>query len=309
MDEIISQISDEMKRHNYKYKTVSITHLPDVQNTVGELVRQGMLSEKLCRDWQFYLDSNKNLPEAKTIMIIAMPQRITRVSFRRQDIDYSAIIPPGYFTQKDESCAAAILKSVIEHKGYKVSKARLALKTLAVRSGLAKYGRNNISYVPGMGSFHRLIAFYTDYPCEEDNWQKLQMMKACEKCSLCHENCPTGSISNERFLIHAENCLTHFNEYEYDFPQWLKPEWHNALIGCMRCQSVCRVNKPYLNKIEKGQTFSEEETELILNRTPVEQLNSETRIKLERMVQDEIYPVMGRNLRVLIEKSGKPTQI
>jgi hypothetical protein len=77
----------------------------------------------------------------------------------------------------------------------------------------------------------------------------------------------------------------------------------------MRCQSVCRVNKPYLNKIEKGPTFSEEETELILNRTPVEQLSPDTMIKLDRMVQDEIYPVMGRNLRALIEKSGKPTQI
>ena len=309
MDAIISQISDEMKKHHYKYKTVSITHLPDVQNTVGELVRQGILSEKLCRDWQFYLDSNKNLPEAKTIIIVAMPQFITYLCFRWQGIDYPANIPPGYFTQKDESCAAAILKGVIEHKGYKVSKARLALKTLAVRSGLAKYGRNNISYVPGMGSFHRLIAFYTDYLCEKDDWDEIRLMKSCDNCSLGRENCPTGSISNERFLIHAENCLTHFNEYEYDFPQWLKPEWHDALIGCMRCQSVCPVNKPYLNKIEKGPTFSEEETELILNRKPVEQLNSETRIKLERMVQDEIYPVMGRNLRALIEKSGKPTQI
>ena len=74
MDAIISQISDEMKKHHYKYKTVFITHLSDVQKTVGELVRQGILSEKLCRDWQFYLDSNKNLPEAKTIIIVAMPQ-------------------------------------------------------------------------------------------------------------------------------------------------------------------------------------------------------------------------------------------
>ena len=305
MDAIMSQITDEMKQHHYKFKMVSIAHLPEVQDAVGELVRQGMISEKLHRGWHFYLDNNKNFPEAETIIVVAMPQFITRVKFSRQGRGYNASIPPGYFTQTDEPCAEKILKDVLGNNGYKVSKARLPLKTLAVRSGLAKYGRNNISYVPGMGSFHRLIAFYTDYPSKEGNWQEAGVMKACENCALCRENCPTGSISSDRFLIHAENCLTHFNEYESDVPQWLLTEWHNALIGCLRCQSVCPVNKPYLDKIEDGPDFSEEETELILDMTTVEKLNTETKIKLDRMVHDEIYPVMGRNLRMLIEKQGK----
>jgi epoxyqueuosine reductase len=111
-----------------------------------------------------------------------------------------------------------------------------------------------------------------------------------------------GCISSDRFLIHAENCVTYFNEAETDFPHWLKPEAHNTLIGCMKCQSVCLVNKPYLDKIEDGPDFSEEETELILNKVPVEKLSPETRLKLDRMVEDGIYPVMGRNLRMLIEK-------
>jgi epoxyqueuosine reductase len=284
---------------------VSIAHLQEVQDAVGELVRQGMISEKLHHGWHFYLDGNEKFPEAKTIAIIAMPQFITRVAFKWQGTNYSGNIPPGYFTQKDESCADKILRGILEANGYKLSKARLPLKTLAVRSGLAKYGRNNISYVPGMGSFHRLIAFYTDYPCEEDNRQEASMMKTCENCALCRENCPTGCISADRFLIHAENCLTYFNEDEFDLPKWLQSDWHNSLIGCMKCQAVCPVNKPYLNKIETGPDFSEEETELILNKAPVERLSPETRMKLDRMVEDGIYPVMGRNLRMLIEKAGK----
>ena len=174
-----------------------------------------------------------------------------------------------------------------------------------MRSGLAKYGRDNISYVPGMGSFLRLIAFYTDYPCEGDNWQEASMMKACEYCALCRETCPTRCIPSDRFLIHAENCLTHFNEDEFDLPKWLQSDWHNSLIGCMKCQAVCPVNKPYLNKIETGPDFSEAETELILNKASVEKLSPETRMKLDRMVEDGIYPVMGRNLRMLIEQEGK----
>jgi len=302
MDAVISQITTEMKPHHYQFKTVSITHLAEAQDAVGKLVRQGAVSETLSRGWHFYLDGNNNFPEAKTIAVIAMPQSVTRVTFRKQGKEFAANIPPGYFTRADESRAEKILKKVLENNGNRVVKARLALKTLTVHSGLAKYGRDNISYVPGMGSFLRLIAFYTDYPYEEDNWQETGMMKACENCALCREACPTGCISADRFLIHAENCLTYFNESEFDIPKWLQSDWHNSLIGCLRCQSACPVNKPYLDKIEDGPDFSEEETELILKKVPVEQLGPETKMKLDRMVEDGIYPVMGRNLRMLVEK-------
>ncbi len=302
MDAVISRIADGMKQYRYRFRTVSITHLPDAQNAVGDLVRQGMVSETLSRGWHFYLERNEKFPGAKTIVVIAMPQHITRVTFRKQGKVLAANIPPGYLIRADESRAEQILKNVLENNGNKIVRARLALKILAVRSGLAKYGRDNISYVPGMGSFLRLIAFYTDYPRAEDNWQEASMMKACENCALCREICPTGCISAGRFLIHAENCLTYFNEAETDFPRWLKPEGHNSLVGCMKCQAVCPVNKPYLGKIEDGPDFSEEETELILNKAQVERLRPETRLKLDRMVEDGIYPVMGRNLRMLIEK-------
>jgi epoxyqueuosine reductase len=301
MDAVISQITTEMKQHHYRFKTVSITHLAEVQDAVGKLVRQGTVSKTLSRGWQFYLETNTKLPEAKTIVVIAMPQSVTRVTFRKQGNAFAAYVPPGYFTRADEYRAEKILKDVLENNGNKVVRARLALKTLAVRSGLAKYGRDNISYVPGMGSFLRLIAFYTDYPCAEDNWQETGMMKACENCALCREACPTGCISADRFLIHAENCLTYFNESEFDLPKWLQSDWHNSLIGCMKCQSACPVNKPYLDKIEDGPDFSEEETDLILKKVPVQQLGPETRLKLDRMVEDGIYPVMGRNLRMLVE--------
>jgi epoxyqueuosine reductase len=302
MDAVISRIADGMAQHHYRFKTVSITHLTEAQDAAGKLVRQGAVSEKLSRGWRFYLETNTKLSEAKTILIIAMPQSVTRVTFRKQGKIFAANIPPGYFTREDESRAEKILKNVLENNGNKVVKARLVLKTLAVRSGLAKFGRNNISYVPGMGSFHRLIAFYTDYPSEEDNWQEAGMMKTCENCALCREACPTGCIPSDRFLIHAENCLTYFNENEFDLPKWLQSDWHNSLIGCMICQSACPVNKPYLNKVDAGPDFSEAETELILDMTKVEKLSTETKIKLDRMVHDEIYPVMGRNLRMLVEK-------
>lgn len=306
MNGIIIKIQEGMKQFGYRAKTVSIRHLPEVQEAVRKLVRQGMISERLHSTWHFYLQTNKNLPEAKTIVIVAMPQYITRIWFEYRGIAYPADIPPDYFAKAEyESRAEEILKSASEATGYKIARAHLALKTLAVRSGLATYGRNNITYIPEMGSLYSLVAFYSDCPCEQDNWQNSKVMVDCENCSLCRESCPTGSIPVDRFLIHAEKCLGFLNETEPDVPYWvqLQPDWHNALIGCMRCQFVCPVNKPYLDNIVAGPSFSEEETGLILNRTPLEDLSPVTRQKLK--ISDGVYPLLSPNLSALIEKQKK----
>ena len=309
LNEVVRKIHEKMKESGYKVETVSITHLSELQDSVGKLVRQGLINKQLHERWHFYLDTNKNMPEAKTIMIVAIPQPITRLRFEWQGIIYPAEIAPNYIIKADESHVEEILNNVLSPSGYMIVKAHLALKTLAVRSGLSRYGRNNISYIPGMGSFSRLVAFYTDYPCEEDSWHEPRAMKACENCSLCRENCPTGSITVSRFLIYAEKCLGFLNEIEPDFPYWvqLQPDWQNAFIGCMRCQFVCPVNKRYLGKIAEGPSFSEEETGLILNKTSWEKLSPEFQHKLG--ISEGVYPRLPRNLSALIEKQRKVMQI
>ena len=218
MNEITRKIKEMMNRSDYKAKTVSIIHLPEVQEAVAKLVREGLVSKLLYENWHFYLDTNKDLPEVRTIVIVAIPQPITHVRFEWEGTTYPAEIAPGSIVRADESNVEELLNSALRVAGYKAAKAHLALKTLAVRSGLAQYGRNNIRYVPGMGSFLRLIAFYTDCPCEDDNWQEVEAIKDCKNCSLCRESCPTGSITDDRFLIHAENCLGSLNENDPDFP-------------------------------------------------------------------------------------------
>ncbi|MBA7714894.1 hypothetical protein ES703_123926 [subsurface metagenome] len=74
----------------------------------------------------------------------------------------------------------------------------------------------------------------------------------------------------------------------------------------MRCQFVCPVNKPYLDNIVAGPSFSEEEADLILNKTPSENLSQETRQKLQ--ISDGVYPLLARNLSALIEKQRKVMQ-
>jgi epoxyqueuosine reductase len=169
---------------------------------------------------------------------------------------------------------------------------------------LAQYGKNNITYVPGFGSYHRLVAFVTDSPYELDSWGEQKVMKACEKCFRCGENCPTKCIPVDRFLLHAENCLTWHNESEDTLPSWIEPDWHNALIGCMRCQLACPINKAQLNRIVPGPVFSEEETGLLLRKPPLDTLADEIRRKLTDIEMDDSYEVLARNLDLLVNRAG-----
>ncbi len=307
MNSITGALQESFDRSGYKFRNVSITRLPEIQEAVGRLVRNGVISKLLHANWHFYLRENDNLPDAKTIIVVAIPQPITRLRFAWQGTTYSADVAPQFIFTDDESRAEKILKDTLELHGYSVARAHLALKTLAAGSGLAEYGRNNITYIPGMGSLFRLVAFYSDVPNEEDKWQEPQMMADCENCSLCREICPTGSISSERFLISAEKCLGSLGERNPDFAYWarLQPEYRSAFIGCMLCQSVCPANRFYLDNISEGALFREDETGLILDDTPLESLPPETRKKLNNP-SDALYRRLLSNLKALIEKQSKP---
>jgi epoxyqueuosine reductase len=69
----------------------------------------------------------------------------------------------------------------------------------------------------------------------------------------------------------------------------------------MHCQTACPVNKKKRSWVEKGESFNEAETELILQRADLEGIPEETRRKLERMDIIEYFDRLGRNLGVLLE--------
>ena len=105
--------------------------------------------------------------EAKSLFILAFPAPQVRYTFEFDDHLHQVTLPPTYHHyRRNNDLAGSALAKLIQPLGYQIWKTCLPLKTLAVRSGLAKYGRNNISYVPGLGSFHQLAAFFSDLPCD-----------------------------------------------------------------------------------------------------------------------------------------------
>jgi len=191
-----------------------------------------------------------------------------------------------------------MLLSILKPQGYNAEYAQIPVKTLSVRSGLAKYGKNNITYIEGIGSFYRLVAFYSDYSIEEDNWQELRMMDLCKNCSACVRNCPTGAIPTDRFLLRAGKCLTYHNEQPKDipFPDWIDQSWHNCLVGCLHCQLVCPANNKVKDWVEPGPIFNENETRLMLKGEKFEDLPNYTQITINQYDLIDYYDLLSRNL-------------
>lgn len=306
---MIDSLKKEVARHGDKAAIVSIDRLQSIRQDLEDL--QG--SENL-NNFQHYIVKelyHLDVPDAgfevRSMILAATPVPSTIEMIFHMDGKRIPVIFPASYADKDTAPRRIekYLKEYLEPSGYHILYApRLPFKRLAVRSGLAAYGRNNICYVEGMGSFVNLSAFFSDIPCVEDEWQQVHQMGICRTCRACLENCPTGAIMPNRFLIDNERCLTYFNEAgsEWDFPAWIDPSSHNALYGCMRCQTVCPVDRPYLNAAIERAEFSEEETALLLEGKPFELFPEDLRQKVNRFDMMNYLGAVPRNLRALFNQ-------
>lgn len=293
----------EIEAAGFRHKIFGAAHLEEISKEFEGLVQRGLMDEDFYRSnlTSFRYDQNAAVAGAKSVIMMAAPQVKSVLEFIHKEKTYEAVIPPTYVYPGILRSFADILDKALGQEGYKVGRQPLPLKLLAVRSGLGQYGRNNICYVPGFGSFHRLGAYITDCELGEDSWGEVTMMESCHDCTACMVKCPTGAIDGEQFLIHAQNCMTNFNEYDTPIPSWVEPDWHDSLVGCMKCQEACPHNRKNLTAVEARISFDEEETNMILDITPFDRLREEMRNKIAAAGMEDYYHVMPRNMRLLMK--------
>lgn len=181
----------------------------------------------------------------------------------------------------------------------------LPQKRLAVRSGLAEYGKNNICYIEGMGSLITFFVFLSDMPYDKEyTWREVKNMDICNTCNLCRKNCPTGAILEDRFLIDNEKCLSAINEYGTEpFPDTVPKSVHHRIVNCSRCQEKCPKNKGRFENIADTVHFSEEETALLLSGVEFGKLPKELSDKIELYGMKWFYESLPRNLKALFDNT------
>jgi len=297
----------DLTQRGYRGRIVSVRHLQDLQEEIGGHRGRGLFDEEFYQEYLSWFEFKvpESLPGARSLIIIAVPSPQSQAIFKWNGESRALIIPPTYVRYKETTkMVEDYLRSILSPEGYNVASARLPLKLLAVRSGLGQYGKTNICYVPGMGSFLQLVAVYSDLPCREDSWQDAQVMKRCQSCDACRLKCPTGAIPSDRFLLRAERCIPFHNEKQGDipFPAWMDSYWHNCVIGCLHCQRVCPEDRDFLGWIEGKEEFSEEETSLLLEGVEIGKLPAATVEKLKKLDLIRFFDKLPRNLGVFFKK-------
>jgi ferredoxin len=213
----------------------------------------------------------------KCVVMVAVPSPIQVLPFTVEGKKIDALIPPTYV--RYNATFADVLGDMKENalgQDAAAETLKAPLKSLAVHMGLVVYGRNNITYAPGLGSGHQLCGYVVgtgegpDEECPKAEGRET-VLEQCASCQACVKACPTGAIREDRFLISAERCFTLLSESRKPIPAWAKPPKSICLIGCMACQQVCPENKGRLKIMPSGVEFTGEETEVLgaIGRGPI----------------------------------------
>jgi epoxyqueuosine reductase len=276
----------------------------ETRSELAERTRVGELEAVFAETWLKRFD----LPAGAsgTPIVIAVPRPAHRIRFRTPDGDIETIVPPTYVGDpQTEATVRRELEAFLGLASETLRPLEAPLKAVAVRLGLARYGRNNIAYVPGMGSYFQLVGALTDLALElPAGWEPHEYwgVPECESCEACGSACPTGAICEDRFLLHAERCLTYFNERPGLWPAWLPSSVHHCLVGCLYCQDVCPLNAGRLTVKDAELVFDLEESSLLIADGAERSGPVWDRIwtKVAQLGLQGYETTFGRNLRALL---------
>lgn len=291
---VVEQMNGPLPGVPFPHRIVSAERRGELRGTIERARESGQLSDLIFQSYTRIFDCP--LPDdcagARSLIVGAFPQGQSRVTFTWRGSPFSMLIPPTYVRYWELTRQAEdLLNRLLSPLGHWARFARVPQKTLAVRSGLARYGRNNITFVPGLGSFHMLVSFDSSLPCEDETWTEPRLLERCARCTACRRSCPTGAIAPDRFALHQDRCITFYSGYSgpQELPVWLDPDWIECLIGCRRCQLVCPENRPFHRWIEDEWEFSEEETASLLADLTPATVPESARAKLDAMGLIEFF--------------------
>lgn len=288
-----------------------------VADMKAEMARQaasGAFDVRLYADELEGLMRLEPLPTGTSVVLVAMPRPAHRVSFDLAELgggQLEVVLPPTYL--RYQTTLEEVRQDLARHglPGAQVDHLHGPCKALAARLGLVRYGRNNIAYAEGIGSYLQLAAFLTNAPLPERPLPAgPALLSQCDGCDRCRRACPTGAISEDRFLLRGEFCVTYLNESPGDWPAWARDLHHHSLVGCLFCQRACPAN-PKLAVEDTGLTFSARETAALAAwPEPLPPSAEEgVRRKLSWLGQPSLYPMVGRNLAAVLNARSRASAV
>jgi len=291
---ILTAKIDQIKDFSIPHRIVPAIRRADLFNRIRSDHERGALSDDIFRNYARIFDCPPPTGfSAGSLIVGAVAQPRSRIPFAWRDRRFFLRVPPSYIRYWNMvRRLEQDLNGLLRPAGFQAQFARVPQKALAVLSGLALYGRNNIAYVPGLGSYHMLVSYYSDRPAIVDGqWAEPRQMDRCGQCQACLKACPTGAIRPKAFPIRQDLCLTFYAGYSgpRELPSWLDPGLIDGLIGCEVCQAACPENRLFLSSEIEEEGFSADETGILLANGSPESIPPALMAKLERLGLVEFF--------------------
>jgi epoxyqueuosine reductase len=250
-----------------------------------------------------------SLKNPRSIILVAVPAPAHVLPFAVDKKRVETILPPTYvryrglFADVRDDLAGALSGS-----GFRVELLNAPLKALGNRLGLLYYGRNNVGYIEGLGSYFQLVGLVSNLPFDLSVPARPAetLLPRCRECRICAAACPTGAIGRDRILLHAEKCYTLFSESLRPIPESLKPPSPKCIIGCLRCQELCPEDKGLLRSENAPVSFDAEETEAFLGMKPAADgpALKRAQAKFQQLGLSEGFLLFRRNLGRFLQVHG-----
>ncbi len=305
---MIHELKEWAARHGYAVAWGDLSAVAGALDDIGRRDAGGELDEEVRRAWRGEFDgpAGGGSEEPRGVLLVAVPRAAHRVTFTVGGAPVATLVPPTYVGYRR---LPALVREQLEADGpgtrLELEPLSAPLKGTAARLGLVRYGRHNVTYVPGMGSYFQMVGFLTRAALElPAGWRPLppRELPTCAGCDLCLEACPNGAITEDRFLIRAERCRTLHNETPGPWPERFPVAAHDCLIGCLACQEACPVNAGRLRIEAAPVRFDEAETRALLRDEVggADPAAERLRAGIEALGMIHHAPVLGRNRGLLL---------
>jgi epoxyqueuosine reductase len=108
-------------------------------------------------------------------------------------------------------------------------------------AGLGWRGKNTLLINPKKGSYFFLAVVISDLIVKEN---PDPIKNHCGTCSKCIDNCPTGAIDLNGYILDASKCISYLTiEHKGSVPDEFQGKMDDWIFGCDVCQEVCPWNR------------------------------------------------------------------
>ena len=131
---------------------------------------------------------------------------------------------------------------------------RLVDRAVAVRAGVAWWGKSTMAITPGFGPWFLIGSVVTDAEIDPTP----PMERSCGTCDACIPACPTGAIIAPGFLD-ARRCLAAVLQQRGSVPDDLRTAVGGRIYGCDECLAACPPGDRALDAQQAGGSLSPQE--------------------------------------------------